>query len=155
MLSVGSLIEAFNTLFTRRIPLRHGARLRHAAPERRSTSKWSGGGTGWGEVRSAPRAAASFSRRCPKSKAADKSAVKQFTIAVIQCASCLRCSESKPTWVVVECVCCGGCHFIHLHFASLAVRGADYSQTKVKFYVLAILLRPAIIHALLYPLQIN
>lgn len=108
-----------------------------------------------GEVRSAARAAASFSRRCPKSKAADKSAVKQFTIAVIQCVSCLRCSKSKPTWVVVECGCCGGCHFIHLHFASLAVRGADYSQTKVKFYVLAILLRPAIIHALLYPLQIN
>lgn len=152
VLSVGSLIEAFNTLFTRRIPLRHGARLRHAAPGRRSTSKRSGGGTGWGgEV----RAAASLSHRCPKSKAADKSAVKQFTIAVIQCASCLRCSESKPTWVIVECVCCGGCHFIHLHFASLAVRGEDYSQTKVKFYVLAVLPRPAIIHPLLYPLQIN
>lgn len=76
-------------------------------------------------------AAASLSRRCPKTKAADKSAVKQFTIAVIQFASCLCCSESKPTWAIVECVCCGGCHFIHLHFASLAVRGEDYSQTEV------------------------
>lgn len=93
-LSVGSLIEAFNTLFTRRIPRRRDARLRDAEPRTALYIKVERRGAGRVSQRSQglPRPSRAAVQN---GEAADKSAVRQFTIAVIQ-VCVLACVAASP-----------------------------------------------------------